>query len=49
LTLKGLPRITRVYAKKYPENEIIPNTKERKTTDDSWMIETDGVDLRKIL
>ena len=47
--MKGLPKITRVYAKKYPENEINPETKERTTTDDSWMIETDGVDLRKIL
>ena len=44
-----MPKITRVYAKKYPENEIKPDAKVYTTTDDNWMIETDFMGLRKIL
>ena len=48
LTLKGFPKIQRVYAKKYNENEYDFITNEYKVSDNNWMIETDGVDLMKI-
>ena len=49
LTLKGIPEITKVYAKKYIEHEYDQETGNQITTNDSWMLETDGVSLQKIL
>jgi len=48
LLLKGIPEITKVYAKKYSEHEYDPGTGEYKCSDDNWMLETDGVCLKKI-
>ena len=47
--LKGIPEIQKVYAKKIEETDFCPNTGEVLTTDDNWMLETDGVCLQKIL
>ena len=49
IPLKGFPEITKVYAKKYQEREYDDKTQGYKTTDDNWMLETDGVALSKIL
>jgi DNA-directed RNA polymerase II subunit RPB1 len=46
--LKGIPEITKVYAKKYTETEV-GSKGEILQSDDNWMLETDGVCLRKIL
>jgi len=48
LMLKGIPEIEKVYAKKYTEHDYDPLTGEYKKTDDNWMLETDGVCLKKI-
>jgi DNA-directed RNA polymerase II subunit RPB1 len=49
LTLKGFEEISKVYAKKYQVIELDQRTNEQKITEDNWMIETDGVDLAKLL
>ena len=49
INLKGIPEIQKVYAKKYTETEFCAKTGEMKETEDNWMLETDGVCLRKIL
>lgn len=49
IILKGIPEIKKVYAKKYTETEFCPESGEMKETEDNWMLETDGVCLRKIL
>lgn len=46
--LKGIPEICRVYAKKYTEHTYDSRTGEPKSSDDNWMLETDGVCLQKI-
>ncbi|CDW74169.1 dna-directed rna polymerase ii subunit rpb1-like [Stylonychia lemnae] len=48
-TLKGIPEISKVYAKKYTEHEYDIHTGVHKQTNDNWMLETDGVALQKIL
>lgn len=48
-TLKGIPEISKVYAKKYNETEYDPHTGAPTTSSDNWMLETDGVALAKIL
>jgi DNA-directed RNA polymerase II subunit RPB1 len=45
LTLKGIPEISKVYAKKYNETEYDVATGNTVTTQDNWMLETDGVAL----
>jgi DNA-directed RNA polymerase II subunit RPB1 len=45
LSLKGIPEITKVYAKKYNEHEFDPETGNSVISNDSWMLETDGVAL----
>ena len=49
MPLKGFEEISKVYAKKYTENEYDPITKGFKISDDNWMLETDGVALAKVL
>ncbi len=49
LTLKGIPEISKVYAKKYNENEFDQESGNAINSSDSWMLETDGVALQKIL
>ena len=48
LLLKGIPEISKVYAKKYTTNEFDPETRAYTVSEDSWMLETDGVCLKKI-
>ena len=48
ILLTGIPEITKVYAKKYTETEYGEGGV-MKTSDDNWMLETDGVCLKKIL
>lgn len=48
LMLKGIPEIVKVYAKKYTEHDFDKTTGEYKVTEDNWMLETDGVCLKKI-
>ena len=48
-TLKGIPEICKVYAKKYPEHDYDLHTGEYKQSNDNWMLETDGIALLKIL
>ena len=47
--LKGIPEIQKVYAKKIEETDFCSKTGEVLTTDDNWMLETDGVCLQRIL
>ena len=49
LTLKGIPEIAKVYAKKYNEHEYDQETGACVVSADNWMLETDGVALQKIL
>jgi len=49
LAIKGVPQIQKVYAKKYKCSEYDPQTGAFVQSDDNWMVETDGVALRKIL
>ena len=48
LMLKGIPEIVKVYAKKYTEHDFASDTGEHKVSEDNWMLETDGVCLKKI-
>ena len=48
LMLKGIPEITKVYAKKYSEHDFNPLTGSHTVSEDNWMLETDGVCLKKI-
>lgn len=48
ILLKGIPEVTKVYAKKYQETEFNARG-EVLVSDDNWMLETDGVCLRRIL
>lgn len=48
IMLKGIPEITKVYAKKYTEVDYSQQG-EFQQSEDNWMLETDGVCLRKIL
>jgi DNA-directed RNA polymerase II subunit RPB1 len=49
LILKGIPDIIKVYAKKYTDTEFDPATGEKKTSEENWMLETDGVCLKRML
>lgn len=49
ILLKGIPEIEKVYAKKYQETEFCAKTGEIVESQDNWMLETDGVCLKKIL
>ena len=49
LTLKGFREISKVYAKKYTENDFCLETGAHLSSQDNWMLETDGVALQKIL
>ena len=49
ILLKGIPDIQKVYAKKYTEVEFCKETGEVLESQDNWMLETDGVCLKKIL
>ena len=48
ILLKGIPEITKVYAKKYSETEYGKGGA-ILVSDDNWMLETDGVCLKRIL
>lgn len=49
LTLKGIQEISKVYAKKYNETEYNIETGVTNVSTDNWMLETEGVALKKIL
>ena len=49
LTLKGIPEIAKVNYTKHQEHAYEPKTGKLVFTDDTWVIETDGTALYKIM
>jgi len=49
LALKGIPEISKVNYTKHQEHAYDPKTGKLVFTDDSWVIETDGTALAKIM
>ena len=49
LALKGLPEILKVNYTKHADHSYDPETGKLVFSEDSWMIETDGTALKKVM